>query len=313
MKPQILITDDLFIFPEHEAKLRAAGFGVTRLHKPKATEAELIKAIQGKAGYILGGVESVTDEVIKAAKDLKVIAFTGADWAALIPGHQTATKQGITITNTPGNTTFAVAEFTLTLMLMMLRHVMEIGWPGDKTFLTTQSITEVKIGIVGLGRIGTEVARMLRALGATNLYYWSRTRRPRVEAELGLTYLELKPLFKTCDVITNHLSSQAGQMINKNLMSQCKPGVLFINTGGSGNFDLDALYTQITTKDARAAFDVHGGVKQGGFPKLPLASWYCTNEGAAYNTRSTLQMASDMAVQSVINVLKTGTDQYVVN
>ena len=55
MKGIILITDSLFIFSEHEAQIRAEGYEIERLNKPDATEAELVAAIKGKVGYILGG------------------------------------------------------------------------------------------------------------------------------------------------------------------------------------------------------------------------------------------------------------------
>jgi phosphoglycerate dehydrogenase-like enzyme len=80
----ILITDSLFIFPEHEQQLKDAGYEVVRLDKPDATEAELCEAVKGKVGYILGGIEHVTQKVIDAADELKAIAFTGIDYKALI-------------------------------------------------------------------------------------------------------------------------------------------------------------------------------------------------------------------------------------
>ena len=108
---QILITDSLFIFPEHEKRLRDAGFEITRLDKPKATEEELIEAVKGKHGYILGGVEHITDKVIVSADVLEAICFTGSDWRHFIPGHESATKKGIAIANCPGVNAAAVAEY----------------------------------------------------------------------------------------------------------------------------------------------------------------------------------------------------------
>ena len=77
---KLLITDSLFIFPEHEKRLQDAGFEITRLDNPEATEAELIEAIKGKDAYILGGIEKVTAPVIAAADQLKIIALTGTVW-----------------------------------------------------------------------------------------------------------------------------------------------------------------------------------------------------------------------------------------
>ena len=75
----ILITDSLFIFPEHEEKIRTAGYKIERLNEVEAGEDELIKAVKGKVGYILGGIEKITDKVVEAGAELKVISFTGSD------------------------------------------------------------------------------------------------------------------------------------------------------------------------------------------------------------------------------------------
>ncbi len=121
MRKTILITDTLFIAPEHEAKLRDAGFEIKRDPNPRLTEDQLIKAIHGVDGYIIGGTETITQRVLEAADKLKVIAFTGTDWAHFVPAHEIAKQKGIVITNTPGASTAAVAEYTLLLLLMMLR------------------------------------------------------------------------------------------------------------------------------------------------------------------------------------------------
>ena len=59
---KLLITDNLFIFQEHEEKLKEMGFEIERLDTPQATENELIEALQGKDAYILGGIEKVTEK-----------------------------------------------------------------------------------------------------------------------------------------------------------------------------------------------------------------------------------------------------------
>ncbi|HSX30586.1 MAG TPA: NAD(P)-dependent oxidoreductase [Candidatus Saccharimonadales bacterium] len=313
-KGTILVTDTLFIFPEHEAALRAAGFKVERLTKAHPSEAELIAALKGKAGYIIGGEEAVTTTVANSLDPaMKAIAFTGADWAHFIPGHTAITQRGIAITNTPGTTTFAVAEFTLTLILIMQRHIFELGGLGHAKFMTVPSLADVRVGIVGIGRIGERVTRLLLGLGVGEVVYWNRTRKPQLETELGIAYVSLEELCKTCDIISNHTSTQAGTVITRELLNVTKNSVLCINTGGRDGFDLDALYERIANQQARAAYDVGGGMHEKRFEQLPLASWYSTNTNAGFNTRTMLESTSDMAVQSVINVLTTGSDQFVVN
>ena len=134
MSKTILVTDSLFIFPEHEKMLRQAGYDIARLDKPAATEEELVRAIKGKVAYILGGIEKVTDAVINAADDLKVIVFTGSDWKQFIPGYALATQKDIAIANAPGANSYAVAEYTVALMLAMTRNVFELGRTGKAVF-----------------------------------------------------------------------------------------------------------------------------------------------------------------------------------
>jgi phosphoglycerate dehydrogenase-like enzyme len=307
---KVLVTDTLFIFPEHEAKLRDAGFEIVRM-SGTMNETELISAIRDKEAYILGGIEKVTEPVVAAANSLKIIAYTGADPWAYIPAYDLATSRGIKVTATPGSTTFAVSELTITLMLSMLRHVFEIGGPGNETFIVSQSLEDVRVGVVGMGRIGERVSRLLIALGVKEVWYWNRTRKEQLEHELGVSYKSLEELFAGCNVLSNHLSTEAGQLISRDLLERTQDGALFINAG-SDSFDMDSLYERITKHGARAAFDM-GAPVDDKFKSLPLSSWYKTNEVAGYLTHGSLKLASDMATQSVINVCNTGSDEHVVN
>ena len=311
MSNKILVTDSLFIFDEHVEQLKAAGFEVERLDKPQATEEELCKAVKGKVGYILGGIEKVTDKVINTADELKAIIFTGADWAGFIPGHEVATKKEIAIANTPGANTYAVAEYTLTLMLIMLRKVLELTRVSDKTFMTAQSLTDVKIGVVGMGRIGERVTRMLKGLGVEDINYWNRTRKLELEKELGLKYLPLEEIYSTCDLISYHVSSRAGQLIGKDLIKRIKKDSIIINAGSDVAYDVAALYDKIIANNLHVAFDYNLNDKR--YKNLPLTNWFCSNSSTAYNTYAANKLASDMATQSIINLLKTGSDDNRVN
>ncbi len=194
MKGKILITDSLFIFPEHEKQLLDAGYECERLDTPTATEEQLIENLKGKVGYILGGIEKVTDAVIESTDELKAIIFTGADWLNFIPGHELATKKGIAIANTPGANAYAVAEYTLTLILAMIRNILELGCTGDKKFETTRSLNQLTVGIIGMGNIGSLMARHLHSLGAKEIIYYSRQQKPEIEKETGARFVSMDEL-----------------------------------------------------------------------------------------------------------------------
>lgn len=312
MKGKILITDSLFIFKEHEDAIIAAGYEIERLDKPAATEEELIAHLAGKVGYILGGIEKVTDKVIESSMDLKAIAFTGADWRNFIPGHAKATERGISIASTPGANTYAVAEFTLTLILAMTRNLFELGRTGTKTFQTTHSLNELTVGILGVGNIGMRMARSLNALGAKKVLYYSRTRKPELEHEIGIEFVDMNTLLAASDILTIHASKEIGaDVISKDELAKMKDGALLINCGYTDAVNRDALYEELHAGRLRAAQD--DPVEEGRFKALPFSIWFTSNGHTAYNTFEANKTASDMATQSLINLLEQGQDKYKVN
>jgi len=311
MKGTILITDSLFIFPEHEKQLTDAGYEIERLNTATATEEQLIKHISGKVGYILGGIEKITDKVIDAADQLKVVAFTGADWINFIPGHASATARGIAIVNTPGANAYAVSEYTITLMLAMTRNIFELGRTGTKKFETTPSLNQLTIGIIGMGTIGSRVARILHTLGAKEIIYYSRMQKPDVEKETGARFVPMDDLLTQSDIVTLHASKEAGAgFIGKEQLAKMKDGALLINCGFTGAVNADALFTELQTSRIRAAQDDPVDDR---FSSLPFSAWFSSNSHTAYNTHEANKTASDMATKSLLNILETGNDQFKVN
>ncbi len=308
MSKTILITDSLFIFPEHEEILKRAGYEIKRLDKPAATEDELVEAVKGKIGYILGGIEKITDKVIEAADELKVIVFTGSDWRQFIPGHALAASKGIAIANAPGANTYAVAEYTVALMLAMTRNLFELGRTGKTNFQVRPSLKELTIGIIGMGNIGSKVALMLKGLGAGKIIYWSPHQKPEVERQTGATFTDLDNLLKVGDIVTLHFSKEAGDdFIDSKKLALMKDGALLVNCGFTGAIDKDALLAELKAGRLRAAHDDPLGKE---FDELPLGIWFNSNSHTAFNTHEANLTASNMAVESMINLLSTGRDQY---
>ncbi|MDP3956594.1 MAG: D-isomer specific 2-hydroxyacid dehydrogenase family protein [bacterium] len=309
---KILITDSLFIFSEHEKMLKDAGFEIERLDKPHATEDELIKAIKGKDGYILGGIEDVTEKVIDAADKLKAIVFTGIGYKDHIPAWQYATKKGIVIANTPSAPTHAVSEWALTMALAMNRGIFELGRTGQKEFMTTKGLEGQQVGIIGLGHIGRHIAEMLPVFRSAGVSYHSLHRHKESEQSLGLVHKELSQLLAESDVVFLCVSRDAGEgFMNKEKFAQMKDGALLVSFMSSGIVDENALLEALKSGRIRAVSD--NPMKNPEFKDLPLSNWYCFNGSNAFNTFPELKLTSDMATQSMINLLKTGKDQYKVN
>jgi phosphoglycerate dehydrogenase-like enzyme len=308
MKKSILITDSLFIFPEHEKMLRDAGYEVERLDKPAATEDELIAAIKGKSGYILGGIENLTDKIIDSADSLKAIVFTGIGYKDFIPNYEYVTSKGIAIANTPDAPTHAVAEWAVTMALAMNRNIFDLGRAGEKKFITSKGIENQNIGIIGLGRIGKEISKMVQPFQPASISYFSKHKH----ADSQIEYKELNDLLSTSDIVFLCVSKDAGtNFFGKEQLAQMKDGSLLVTFTAKSIVDEEALLAELKTGRIRATSDhpIHNEESE----KLPLGIWYCFNASNAFNTATELKSCSDAATASLINLLSTGNDQYKVN
>ncbi len=285
MKGKILITDSLFITLEHEDKLRSAGFEITRLDQPEASEDDLIEAIKGKDGYILGGIEKLTDKIIDAADNLKAIVFTGIGYKDFIPNYEYVTSKGIAIANTPDAPTHAVAEWAITMALAMNRNIFDLGRAGEKKFTTSKGIEGQNIGIVGLGRIGKEITKMIQPFRPASISYFSKHQH----SDSGIQYKELSNLLSESDIVFLCVSKDAGKsFFGKEELSQMKNGSLLVTFMAEGIVDEDALLVELKTGRIRAASD--HPMRNEESNQLPLSVWYCLNASNAFNTETELKL-----------------------
>ncbi len=199
--------------------------------------------------------------LIEAAPKLRIIGRAGVgvdniDTAA-------ATHAGIVVMNTPGANAIAVAELTLGLMIAMCRSIpranetMHAGkW--DKKSLQGLELCGKTLGIVGLGRIGLEVARRAAAFGMELLAY-DPFISPMIARENGVTLTSLDDIFKNSDYLTLHvgLTAQTEGLINATSIAIMKPGVRIVNCA-RGELIVDAALAEglKSGKVAGAALDV---------------------------------------------------------
>lgn len=305
MNGKVLVTDTLFIKDEHVKKIEQAGYEIERLEKPNATEGELIKALEGKVGYILGGIEKVTDRVIESTDKLKAIAFTGVDWKALIPGWEKAKAKGIMISNAPGANSPAVAEFAIALALLMQRNLLEIGRPGDKKFQTTETLHNANIGVIGAGRIGSRIIKSVSTFSPAKVMYYSRTAKTEIK---DADFVDLFTLLSTSDVIFIAIPGSAGTIFDQKAIKKLKTGALVVHISPLNLIDFDALLLRLQDGTLRAAVDWPAPNES--FTKLPFHIWYNTNNHTAYNTKSVVKICSDMGTNSLLNLLKNGEDEF---
>jgi phosphoglycerate dehydrogenase-like enzyme len=307
MSRKILVTDTLFVGPDHEALLEKAGLTIARLPLLKASESELCEAIAGAEGYILGGIERVTAPVIEAATSLKVIAFTGAGFREFIPAHELATSKGIGITTAKGANSTAVARYTKTLILMMTRRIPSLTMVGGSDFHTAKDNEDLTAGVIGFGAVGSKLARELRADGF-KVVVVSDDIAPEIE---GFERVSVEDLPQRADIISVNVSKgRGGNVLSRTLIEALNKGTIVVNAAFPGAVDEKALAIRIAAGEIFAAFDAPMEIEHDAFP---VGQYICSNAQAGYNTSRAIKLTSDMVTRSIINVLTTGTDENLVN
>jgi len=229
---------------------------------------EILKAeIKDYDALIVRSATKVTKDIIDAACKLKVIgrAGVGLDNVDL----EAATQKGIIVMNTPQGNTISTAEHTMSMILALSRNIpqanasVKLGeWKRSK-FMGVELYNKT-LGIVGLGRIGTEVAKRALSFGMKVLTYDPFLSREVAES-LGVGVVELGDLLTRSDYITVHtpLTEETKHIISNKEFGLMKPGVRIINCARGGIIDEAALLNAIKEgKVAAAAIDV--------FEKEPL-------------------------------------------
>src|SRR6266446_3470515 len=245
---RVLVTDGLS--PVGVDYLRKEGLEVETV--PTLAEAELVARLRGLHGLIVRSATRVTRAVVEAGPDLVVIGRAGAGVDNI--DVDAATERGVIVMNTPGGNTIAVAEHTIGLLLALARNL-----PQAHGALKAGRWEKSRYaGVVGLGRIGSEVAR--RALGLSLKVIAYDPYLPREAAErLGVESVELDDLFQRSDFISIHtpLSKDTRNFIDEAQFARMKAGVRIINCARGGVVNEAALAAAIRAgRVGGAALDV---------------------------------------------------------
>ena len=191
-----------------------------------------------------------SDVIANAGKRLKLIASFGTGWDHI--DHNAAREKGITVTNTPGVLTEDTADMTMALILSVPRRVTEgerllrAGeWQGwGPTWMLGHRIWGKRIGIIGMGRIGTAVARRARAFGLS-IHYHNRYRvAEATEAELEATYWEsLDQMLSRMDIISINCPHTPAtyHLLSARRLQLLQPQAFIVNTARGEVIDEDAM------------------------------------------------------------------------
>ncbi|MEB0207516.1 NAD(P)-dependent oxidoreductase [Pseudomonas sp. CCC3.1] len=197
-------------------------------------EHSIREALPFVQGYIVGGPEYVSSELLSMATELKHLVVMGTGTASFVD-IEAATQRGIRVSNTPGLNVQAVVEFTLAMMTVCTAGVFESiecvkdgsRWPQT----VRPSIADQSIGIIGMGNIGQALAKEFHIKGCRQLYYWSRQRKYAAELELGLNYTSIKDMVKTVKYLFIHIAGcdETYRLIDADVLDKSKSDLSIFN------------------------------------------------------------------------------------
>lgn len=320
---QILVTGQTF--EKHFLEvLRARGYAV-EFHPEHLTEPKLKEALRNKDAFILGGVEFVSAEALESNHNLKVIAVAAVGYQSYVD-IEAANRAGIRVTNTPNVNARATAEMTISLMTSLWRKVGYLNsevkagnWPDH---VVSGTLEGAVLGIVGAGNIGSIVAEIAASGFGMKVLYYNRSAKPKLEKRTGARRESLQQLLQLADVVSLHLpiTEDTKHIIGKPELGMMKPGAIMVNTARPQLVDPHALRNALSKKTI-------AGCAMDGYYDEPPSSESTDNyrllnlpddvflitPHVGYLTHQSVYKMSELATESVIDILEERHCKYVVN
>lgn len=254
---RILVSDDV----------SEKGVAILREHfdvdiKTNMPPAELLSCIGEYDGLVTRSQTQVTEEVIAAATNLKVIGRAGVGVDNInIPA---ATARGIVVCNAPEGNTIAAVEHTIGMMLAVTRHIPQAHQSIQEGKWDRKSFTGIQLqgrtlGVIGVGRVGSRVAKRMQAFEMNVIGYDPYITEERAR-QIGIELVDFDTLLEKSDYITIHtpLTKETRDMIDADAIAKMKDGVRLVNCARGECFDNLAIAEAIKTgKVAGAAIDVY--------------------------------------------------------
>ncbi len=221
------------------------------------SEQELINQIPDYNVLIVRSATKVTSSLIDNMNSMEVIgrAGTGVDNIDV----KAASRKGILVMNTPGGNTLSAAEHTMALMLSVCRHIpqsnfsLRSGKWERKSFQGTE-LAGKTLGLIGLGKIGKEVAVRSKAFGMKVITYDPLLSKESAN-EIGVELVTLETIFSESDIISVHtpLNDKTKHLVGKETLAKCKKGIKIINCARGGIIDEVELVKAINEGKVSAA------------------------------------------------------------
>ena len=280
-------------------------------------EDELVALIGDYDAVMVRSATKITRRVLEAASHLQIVGRAGVGVDNIDVGA--ATERGVIVVNSPAGNTVAVAELTLGMMISLVRKLIPAHnsvvagqWKRAK-FLGTELYGKT-LGIVGVGKIGVEVARRATAFGMNIVGYDPFLSSNRA-AQLGIEPLSLEEVWKRADFITLHtpLTPETRHMVGPKVLAMMKPQAIVLNCARGGIIDETALYNALKNGEiGGAGLDVYEVEPPTNSPLLELENVLLTPHLGASTQEAQVEVALDVARQ-IVEVLNGRPPQSAVN
>lgn len=312
-KPKVFITREI---PEHLLKPYRQEMEISLWNEalvPVPRE-RLLQEVEKSDGLLTMLSDAVDRPLVTHAKHLKIVSnlavgFDNIDVAA-------CTEKGIAVTNTPDVLTDTTADLAMALVLTTARRVVEAAefikkgeWKEWGPFLLAGTDVHHKtIGIVGMGRIGTAVAKRAKGF-EMNILYHNRSRNVQAETELGAKYVSFETLLQEADFVIDllPLTEETRQIFNEKAFRMMKNEAIFVNVGRGKSVDEKALYQAVKTGEiAGCGLDVFAEEPIGkDHPLLALPQVVCLPHIGSATTETRSAMVK-LALENLHAVLVRG-------
>ncbi len=323
MKPHVFVTRKI---PEKGLKLMRENYDtmVWASQYPPTTE-EIISNAKDCEGLVTLLSDTIDKNVLEQLPKLKVIAQYAVGYDNIDVKY--ASERGIIVTNTPGVLTETTADLTWALIMATTRRIVEadkyirngkwkVAWGPE--LLLGVDVYGATLGIIGVGRIGSAVAKRSLGFGMKVLYYNRSENKytKEIEEQIGAKSVDLETLLRESDIVTIHvpLTSETSQMIGKKELAIMKEGAILVNTSRGAVIDESELYKALERGKVRAAgldvFAVEPIDKNNSLLQLDNVVMVPHIGSASLNTRATM---AKMCAVNLISALSGGRPPNIVN
>jgi len=279
------------------------NFEISYINKSRKrlSEKEVISGIK-EADAVLAGTEPFNENVLKSTDTLRVISRVGVGLDNI--DLKSAAERKITICNTPNAPTQAVAEHTLALILALYKNIVHYNKdiPGNhQNIISGKLLFGKNAGVIGLGRIGFTVARLLSSLGC-NIYYYDPFVSGKDIQKEWICYSSINELLNNSDIVTIHIppKTDGSAVINDSSIIHFKRGSILINTARSTLIDEKALLDAIDNKIITGAgLDVYDSIIEDqiqNYPQIILTPHVASN---------TIESREEMEREAIENLIKS--------